>query len=118
MPAIQANAKSFLINSDYPLDKVVYINQGSVNIGGGIDRIIAHGLPFTPLISFVWSFTADFAITYQFNNGSFPSGNPGYYFSLQLSIQANATNITLSGNGTITSTTVYYRIFGFPHNIT
>jgi len=108
-----ADPRNFLLNTDYPVDKVVYINQGSVSMAGGVDRDIAHGLPFIPLVSFVWSFTPDFSVTYQYNMGPFPSGNPGYFFSLQVSISANATNIRLSGNGVLGATTIYYRIFAF-----
>lgn len=105
--------RNFFLNTDNPLDKVVYLNQGSMIMGSGMSVDIPHGLPYTPLISFIWSFTADFAITYQENNGPFPSGNPGYFFSLQVSSQSNPTNVRLSGNGTITSTTIYYRILAF-----
>jgi len=113
MPAILANARNFLQNTDYPLDKVVYLNSGTTNIASGGSVNIAHGLPFIPLINFYWSLTPDFAVVYEDNVGPFPSGNPGFFFTLQVSARVTATNITLDANGTLGSTTIYYRIFGF-----
>lgn len=113
MPAILANARNFLINTDYPMDKVIYLKEQSLTMGDSIDVSIAHGLPFIPLVWFQWSLTSDFAIAYENNTGPFPSGIPGYLFALLVMIEANATNIILRGNGTTSSITIYVRIFGF-----
>ena len=113
MPAITANARNFLYNTDYPLDKVIYLKSGTTNIASGGTLNIAHGLPFIPLINFYWSLTPDFSVIYEDNIGPFPSGNPGFFFTLQVSARADATNITLDANGILGSTTIYYRIFGF-----
>lgn len=103
----------FLLNSDYPLDKVILINPTSGTSGDSIDITVPHGLPFTPLPWFQWSFTPDFSVAYEDNTGNFPSGNLNYFFNLQLSIEANATNIIIRGNGVLLSSTVYLRIFAF-----
>lgn len=115
MPAIVANAPNFLLNSDYPLDKLVYVAQGSCSMGPYVDVNIPHGLPFIPNCLMQWSRTSDFAVTYDENTGPFPSGNPGYMFSLQVSSEATATNVILRGNGIITIT-IYYRIIAFEPN--
>lgn len=107
------NARKTLINSDYPLDKLILVTSQPITISGGSDVSIAHGMPFTPLVWFQWSYTSDFAIAYEDNTGDFPSGNISYYFRLRITIEADATNITFRGNGTIGSTTVYVRVVAF-----
>lgn len=113
MPANPTTAKDMLVTSDYPLDKVVYLNSGSGSIASGGTITIAHGLSFTPLTGLVWSTTSDFSISYSDNSGSFPSGNPGFFYSLQVAVSSDSTNIYLDANGTAGSTTIYYRIFAF-----
>lgn len=107
------NARKTLINTDYPLDKLVYVKEQAISIGTGGTVNIAHGLPFTPLVSFQWSFTPDFAVSYENNTGAFPSGNPGYFFTLQIAISANATNVRFDANGTLGTTTVYVRVIAY-----
>lgn len=112
MPAIIANAPNFLINTDYPFDKVIYLKTGSISTAAGSTITIPHGLGFTPLIGGSWATTADFSISYEYGSGSFPSGNIGYIFSVSIQIYADGTNIYLTNQGN-NSTTAYYRIFGF-----
>lgn len=113
MPAIPSTAPNFKIDTDYPLDKVIYLKSGSGAIASGGTITIPHGLPFTPLVGWYWSLTSDFSIAYEDNVGPFPSGNIGFFFTLQVAINADATNIYLQGNGTLGSTTIYYRIYAF-----
>jgi len=108
-----SDARKTLINTDFSIDQVILLKNQSISIGGGIDVTIPHGLPFIPLVWFQWSFTSDFSIAYENNTGRFPSGNIGYYFDLQIAIEANSTNIVLRGNGVLGATTVYVRIFAF-----
>jgi hypothetical protein len=110
MSAILANATGFLLTTDYPIDQVVYIKQEAYSIGAGSNISIPHGLPFTPLPMLQWSFNSNFSVLYESNTGPFPSGNLDYLFSLQISIEANATNIVIRGNGVTAPTTVYVRI--------
>lgn len=113
MPAVAANAKNFLLNSDYPQDKVVLLLSGSIPIDSAT-HTIPHNLPFTPLVDGCWSMTSDFSTSYEFYSGDFPSGNPGYFFAHEVQLQANSTNVilpTLDIAGG--SKTAYYRIFGF-----
>jgi hypothetical protein len=103
----------FLIQSDYPMDKIVYITSGSIPIDG-FPHTIPHGLPFVPLLGGYWSLTPDFAICYEFFSGDFPSGNAGYFFAHEVDILADATNVQLDtvdiAGG---SKTAYYRVYGF-----
>ena len=107
-------AKQFNIISDYPLDKLVYILQDTFSIGTGGTKRIPHGLPFVPLLSFQWSFTPNFDIAYEDNTGAFPSGNPGYFFTLQVAIDADSTDIVFNANGTLGSTPIYVRVIAYP----
>lgn len=110
MPAILANARDFLLNSDYPLDKVIYLKSGSAPMDGSSFFQFAHGLPFKPLLDMTWSYTADFSTTYF--NGTGPVGVSGLY-DLQLYVASDNTNVYISAAGGVAPlTTVYYRIFG------
>lgn len=113
MPAILANATNFLYNSDYPLDKVVYLASGSLGAVSGSNYTVAHGLPFIPLVDLEWSYTSDFAVSYASNMGDFPSSNPAYLFKMRLTLSADATNVTIYADGSNSPVAIYYRIFGF-----
>lgn len=116
MPAIQANAQSFLQNSDYPFDKVVYLHSGSFTVGASASSIesFAHNLPFTPLISGNWALTDSFNVTYEYGSGTFPSSNPGYVFDQIANVYSDATNVYISADNVAASAkTFYYRVFGF-----
>lgn len=106
--------RNFLLNSDYPLDKVVYLNNGSTVFDNATPIEIAHGLPFTPLVGGYWSFDADFSTTYEFYTGDFPSGNSDYIFAHEVDIESNATIITITMIDLIgDSKTFYYRLYAF-----
>lgn len=108
-----SDARNFLFNTDFPIDQIVYIREGSTTIGTGGTVNIAHGLPFIPNVIFYWSFDSDFATVYDQNVGPFPSGNIGFPFTLQVTASSDATNVILNANGTLGPSTVYYRIFAF-----
>lgn len=113
MPSIPANASKFRMSSDYPMDKIVYLYEGSQSIGAGSAVNIAHGLGFIPLPMLQWSYNSDFSTAYEIGTGPFPSGNNGYPFSLEVHVKANGTNIVITGVGITSPTTVYLRIFAF-----
>lgn len=113
MPAIAANAQNFLINSDYPMDKVVYQFSSSQTMDGSTFFSFPHGLPFAPLIDLTWSYTPDFSVSYTINAGPAPASVPSYLFDLQVYASSDATNIYIDCYGPASAQTVYYRIFGF-----
>lgn len=117
MPAILANARKFLANSDYPFDKVVYLKTGSYTVPNntmGETVTIPHGLPFTPLIGGNWSLMSSFTVAYEYSSGPFPSSALGYLFDTITNVYADATNIYVSAdNLNASAKTIYYRIFGF-----
>lgn len=108
--------KKFLINTDYPLDKVVYMKSGSFSISGVGDTTtnISHGLSFIPLVCGQWSFNSNFSTCYEFYSGTIPSQNPALLFDVTVEIIATSSQITLTTRKSSSgSATVYYRIFAF-----
>lgn len=115
MPAIDANAGNFLFSTDYPLDKIIYMDTGSFTVGAmsAADDTVAHGLPFTPLLDGTWSTDPTFALSYDMGSGPASTAS-GFLFNIAPEVSANATNAIVSAqNNTGSPVTVYYRIFGF-----
>lgn len=115
MPAILSNAKDFLLNSDFPQDKVVLLKSGSMSVGASstVTVDIPHGLPFRPLVGGNWSTSSTFSLSLDYGTGTFPSPSPGSLFAHTSSLTADATNVSVtSQNTTGSTTTFYYRIFG------
>lgn len=106
-PSIQ---RKMLLSSDYPMDKVAYIKEGSLLIkNGDIQLPVAHGLPFAPLLLGSWSFTPDFETAYEF--GSFAFANRELS---QVSTTTNSTNILFGSLFPDESARmIYYSIFGY-----
>lgn len=111
MPAILANVNNFKFNSDYPMDKIIYLKETSVAVPAYDynDITIAHGLGFLPLVNAQWSTTADFANSYNIGGGP----NSGATRSYPTGIAADSTNIYLTtSNNTGSAVTLYFRIYG------
>lgn len=105
------NANKTLINSDYPLDKVIFMASGSFTepSGGSNEYNVPHNLPYRPLLVATWSTDPNFSISYE-------AGTSGYTdMSIpQLTVQSTGTNIRLLPlNFTGSSITYYWRVFGF-----
>lgn len=114
------NARKTVLNTDYPIDQVIYIAQGSFSMTGiSGSYTFNHGLPFTPLIDGVWSLTPDFAVTYNMGSGVYPSGNLATPWLTEIEIN-NRTNdggaepsiIRIGWLNLGSNATVYYRIYG------
>ena len=116
MPAILANANNFLFNTDYPLDKVIYLFSGSYTQIGETSTtvVVAHGLTFRPLVTGNWSKTVDFTSTKEMFLPEFSDITSTY-----VQVFSNDTNITIRGiKPTAGNETIYYRIYGFmPSNV-
>ena len=111
------DARNFLINTDYPMDKIVYMTSGSMTVPDGTSDtipLVAHYLPFTPLPYIIWSNTSDFTVSFtRTDDVTYPSGTYQLY-----SVSSNANNINIIRfNSTGSSKTIYYRIFCYaPYN--
>lgn len=112
-----ANTNKTLLNSDSPLDKIIYITSGNISIPNGTSdniTLLAHSLPFTLLPMLQWSNTADFSITNElrdseYTSNSFTTGVGQFY-----NAETDGTNIYLDRYNLSGSTkTLYYRISGF-----
>lgn len=106
-------AKNTLLNSDYPIDKIIGYSVGSQTVSGSSfpDINVPHGFGFKPLFYIKWSTTPDFSISYEETGISFNQ--------VSLNGYADNTNIVLIPfNNTLSSVTFYYRIIYFmPSNI-
>ncbi len=115
------SVKNFLLNSDYPLDKVVWNKQDLIVVPADTDDsftpgiTIPHGLPFTPLPVLTWSNSSDFSTSYNdweetyadsAVNGAMPA------IGQQYTISADATNIYITRyNWGVGLKGLYYRIY-------
>jgi len=105
------NANKTLINSDYPLDKVVFMASGSFTepSGGFGEYNVPHGLPFRPLLVGTWSTDPNFTISYEAGTSGFTDLSIA-----QLTIQSTTNTIRLlPTNYTGSTITYYWRVFGF-----
>lgn len=126
MPADVSKAKNFLLTTDFPLDKVVYLSSGSFTMSASSAGTwsVPHFLSFTPLCSGSWSLTPDFSVQYEYGTGTFPSDNVGISpFNQLLSLSddifgnfagAGSVNVDIVWiNNSSVPMTAYYRVFGF-----
>ena len=111
-----ADPRHFLLNTDYPLDKVVYLKEAFITFG--VNETFAHNLLFTPLVKVVWSLTSNFSETYEVGNGPL-SASPSTPFTPFLAYaRANATDIELAFGSPGAVVGAYVRVYGFmPSNV-
>ena len=99
----------FILNSDYPTDMIVFIQQGTRTVPAGTFGEflnIPHGLPFRPLPYIIWSLTPDFAETYLYTT---PDD------LVVTGISCLGANITVEFyNYRATGVTIYWRLYAFP----
>lgn len=111
------SASNFLVNSDYPLDKIVYMDSGSIVVGASsnVNVSIPHNLSFAPLPVFSWSLNSDFSTSRI--SGIFPYADTTY--TEKTFIYTDPTNLNiLAINNSTSSKTFYWRAYGFmPSNI-
>jgi hypothetical protein len=110
------DARNFLLNSDYPLDKVIYRASGSFALGAYFSTeslSIPHGLSFTPLPVLQWSTSSDFSVVYEAGTGPPPDDIILGFLGIAMNCTADGTNINIDvTNFKSTAYTIYYRVFG------
>lgn len=104
-----ADARNFLLSTDYPIDKIIGSQTGSITQAATSSgtTTIAHGLPFAPLAIAKWSISSNFSTSYDeigvsiLNNVTFTA-------------QTDGTNLyIISGNNGGSAVTIYYRVLYF-----
>lgn len=107
------NPSNFLLSTDYPLDKAIYIGSGSVNASASVTTTttIPHNLGFTPLIVGSWSLSPSFDVSYELMSGTTAAdGTVNRY----LDAAGDSSNVYISViNSTGAAFTGYYKIFAF-----
>jgi hypothetical protein len=116
------DARNFLVNSDFPLDKVIYRATGSFALGAYFSTVsvaVPHGLSFTPLPVIQWSTSSDFSVVYEAGSGPAPEDIILNILGVAVTCTADGTNIDIDAtNFKSTALTIYYRIFCFmPSNV-
>lgn len=110
--SILTNANEFLKNSDFPMDKVIFMASGSTTVGAhsSTDESVAHNLNFTPLPLASWSPSSSFAVSYEETTGPRTGGS----FIQFVTSYSDETNVTISCvNGGGSSYTFYWRVYCF-----
>lgn len=114
--------RNFLLNTDFPIDKIIYKDSGSFSatsdiiVGGGLGTIhnVAHGLGFMPLIVGNFSTSPDFLTTNEIFMPIYPEANGIYGITNSSTTEYSVQVMNYSPN----TVTVYYRVYGFmPSNV-
>lgn len=125
------NANDFLLNTDYEMDKIVYMLEGTIMIDGDATilgdgsrretKYFPTGLPFQPLIFGFCSYNEDFsdAKTIPFSSDLwFPGGGTPVRIEGKISFSAQMEDGTLVLTYTVAQSIqdprpIHYRIYGF-----
>lgn len=100
--------KDFVYDSDYLMDYIVWKYEGQLTIGSSIEKYrIPHGLPYTPLVTGVWSKTPDFAVTNEMDWSG--GANEGAI----VAVATKGSDAIIYGGFTSEPMTVYLRLIGF-----
>lgn len=111
-----------VLNTDRPLDKIIYKESGSIYAANGspASQDVPHIFSFAPLVYGYYSLSPDFDICYTFPTGP-TSNNPmqaPFGTSLSVMVDNQKTNIQFGNYYYGSAVTLYYRLFGLmPSNI-
>lgn len=107
---------ALLVNTHYKMPWIIWSRTHQFTLaayGYQPDGLIAHGLPFTPLLFGQWSTNANFNPSYDIHI-QVPGGSIGGQPEKACIISADATNIhILAVNNTSSSMTYYLRLMAF-----
>lgn len=105
------NPNNFLINTDYPLDMIVYYKFHSfkTNSSQTQDITIAHSLGFAPLLFGCWSYQQDFSKSFSLLPEAYGDGQ------LRLSVKSDENNIYIHKyqHSPQSGKTLYLKIYGY-----
>ena len=109
------NIDNFRLDSDYPMDKIVYFKEGTFTPSNG-SFSFSHGLSFTPLLFGVISKTSNFAESFSFNSPMVETGAITNFAPRGIMILSNSTTVYFYIPDELRSVltgTYYYRLYGF-----
>ncbi|MBR3254233.1 hypothetical protein IKF88_00665 [Candidatus Saccharibacteria bacterium] len=112
----KADPRDFLLNTDYGMDKIIYVKEYKATITTPTNMVpIPHGLPTAPLIFGIWSLNADYTDSHNLGDGEV---DPNFNQGPTCFGSADMENVYLSfvpnsNSGGYLSTDFYVRVFGF-----
>lgn len=111
-------AKNFLLTTDFPLDKIIYLAEGSFALGAfpslAVTTNVPHGLPFIPLMNMIWSTDPNFSVSYTAGSGPPTTDILVSNLGATSSIYSDITNVVITAqNFLLTPITFYYRLYAF-----
>lgn len=104
------NPNNFLVNTDYPLDMIVYYKYHSfkTNSSKTQDITIAHNLGFAPLLFGSWSYNQDFSKAFSLLSDAYGDNQ------LALSVKSDENNIYIHKyQYSPQKKNVYLKIYGY-----
>lgn len=104
------NPNNFLVNTDYPLDMIIYYKYHSfkTNSSKTQDITIAHNLGFAPLLFGSWSFNQDFSKAFSLLSDAYGDNQ------LALSVKSDENNIYIHKyQYSPQQKNVYIKIYGY-----
>lgn len=108
------DARNFLFNTDFPIDKITGYQTGSLTVstGSSSNPSIAHGLGYAPLYMLKWSTSPTFDTSFD----EIGVNTSDRFF---LNAQTDSTNLYIfASNNSGASITFYYRVIYFmPTNV-
>ena len=114
-----ADIRDFVFNSEYPIDKVIYLKEGKVTSNGVVNQVsFPHNLGFTPFVDGIYSFgDPSFNESYTFGSGkNITIGTPPNTLQvpIYLNISADKNNIYVIFNFLPSDYVgdIYFKIYG------
>lgn len=111
------DSRKFILNTDYPLDKIVFMYSGSQTVNNNTYSgtiTIMHNLGFRPLAKMQWSNTSDFDITNEHGDNQYFTNIFSTQEGQDYSVTSTDTTVSISLYNTSGSNkTLYYRIYCF-----
>jgi hypothetical protein len=108
--------RNFLLNTDYPVDQIIWLWEGTHTVSTGLTYLnVDHDLPFTPLPKATWSTTSDYETTYSTGDGTLSSDGLLGLFDIQTTqTSANSTRVQVPFVKTSAgSQLIYARLWGY-----
>ena len=109
----KADPRDFLLNTDYEMDKIIYVHNFEHTVSAITTITIPHGLATAPLPFGIWATNSDFT-----NSHSIGEYDDPWNQDLRCEAWSDMTNVYLKltpklENNAYVSTTFYGTIFGF-----